>query len=558
MSIEQSQIESLLRNVHLFSLLDNRQITWVARQFDEKDLKPGARLILEGESSKRFLVVLQGELSVSHTLHQEESAQLKILVPGDFYGEEALIFNQSRPVIITAITFSRLFFLDRERFRRLIEEIPQVRTLLLRDIESRHLTSQQKFDWLNDDEVIYQVCRKHIAQLILVLIIPAVLCLLAIGSFIFGIFNFSNELMRNTSLIMGFLILLAGLGWGIWCWIDWGNDRYIITNQRVVWIEKVVWLYESRIEAPLNTITAVNVTVSYLGRLLGYGDVVVTTYVGKVPLRVVSNPYQMAALVEEYWHRSQTIDQRIQKDELQRAIDQITKPGEEIVSNESKAPSQVDAWTLKELTRWEKYFGNIFKMRFEQGNVITYRKHWLILLRKTFRPLLTGFVIIVGISLYTTLFASNTIRYLSPLVLILIGIALFGFVVIPWWLYNYVDWRNDIYQLTEESIFDIERKPFGTEVKKSASLKNVLSLEHERPGFLGYLFNVGTVTINVGDSKLLFSGVHEPTRIQQDIFNHMYMLRMKKDKDEIARERDRILSLLEIYHQETEDHNLGN
>jgi len=186
MSIEQSQIESLLRDVHLFRLLDDRQITWVARQFDEKDLKPGARLILEGESSKRFFVVLQGELSVSHTLHQEESAQLTILVPGDFYGEEILIFNQSRPVIITAITFTRLLFLDRERFGRLIEEFPQVKTSLLRLIESRHRTSQQKFDWLNDDEVIYQVCRKHIAQLLLVLILPAVLCLLAIGSFIFG------------------------------------------------------------------------------------------------------------------------------------------------------------------------------------------------------------------------------------------------------------------------------------------------------------------------------------------------------------------------------------
>jgi uncharacterized membrane protein YdbT with pleckstrin-like domain len=389
--------------------------------------------------------------------------------------------------------------------------------------------------------------------LVLLLLLPFFLFLLAITSLVFGIFNFSNLFIRNISLISGIFILLVSCGWGIWSWIDWGNDRYVITNQRVVWIEKVIWLYESRIEAPLNTITAVNVTASYWGRLLGYGDVNVTTYVGRVPLHVVGKPYQMAALVEEHWHRSQRSYQRTQRDELERAIDQIIKPKVEQLSRDSKPPSQVETWTFKELTPWEKYFGNIFNMRFEQGNVITYRKHWIVLVKKTIKPLLAGLVILLGISIYTTLFALNYIRYLSPVCVISTGITILLLVIFPWWLYNYIDWRNDIYQLSDESIFDIERKPFGTEVKKSASLGNILSLEHERPGFMGYLFNVGTVMINVGDSKLLFAGVHEPTRIQQDIFNRMHMLKMKKDKDEIVRERDRILSLLEIYHHDVEN-----
>jgi len=553
MSLEQSQIESLLNEIHIFSLLDDRQIAWVARQFSEKVLKPGARLIMEGESSERFFIVLQGEVSVSRKLAQGENIQLDILVPGDFFGEEALIFNRPRPATVTAITFTRLLFLDRERFERLVDEFPQVKSGLVSVIENRRFTGKHQFDWLNDDEVIYQVRRKHVAYLVLLLILPFFLCLIAVASFLFGIFNFSNVFIRNTSFILGALIFLAGLGWGIWGWIDWGNDRYIITSQRVVWIEQVIWLYESRIEAPLNTITAVNVTASYWGRLLGYGDVVVTTYVGRVPLRVVGNPNQMAALVEEHWHRSQRSYHRTQQDELERAINRIIKPVGEQLLRESKAPSQAETWTFKELTPWEKYFGNIFNMRFEQGNVITYRKHWIILIKKTLKPLITGLVIFLGSTIYTSLFALNYIRYLSPVCVISIGIALLSLVIFPWWLYNYVDWRNDIYQLTEESIFDIERKPFGTEVKKSASLGNILSLEHERPGFLGYLFNVGTVMINVGDSKLSFSGVHEPTRIQQDIFNRMHMLRMRKDKDEIVRERDRILSLLEIYHRDMEN-----
>ena len=70
--------------------------------------------------------------------------------------------------------------------------------------------------------------------------------------------------------------------WGIWNWIDWGNDYYIVTDQRVVWVEKVIWLYESRDEAPLTTILAVNTTSTFLGRWLHYGSVIVKTFTGEI------------------------------------------------------------------------------------------------------------------------------------------------------------------------------------------------------------------------------------------------------------------------------------
>ncbi len=133
------------------------------------------------------------------------------------------------------------------------------------------------------------------------------------------------------------------------------------------------------------------------------------------------------------------------------------------------------------------------------------------------------------------------------------------FIIFPWWLYNYADWRNDIYQLTDKNIFDIERKPLGTEVRKSGSLENILSLEHTRPGFLGYVFNVGNVIINFGDAKFDFVGVYEPARVQQDIFNRMHLLRIQQQKAEMDRERERVLSILNVYHNNvrgTENENL--
>jgi len=62
-----------------------------------------------------------------------------------------------------------------------------------------------------------------------------------ISLFIWGIFTGAT-----TPYAVGVLILIGILGWGVWNAIDWSNDYYIVTNQRVIWLEKVVGLYDSR------------------------------------------------------------------------------------------------------------------------------------------------------------------------------------------------------------------------------------------------------------------------------------------------------------------------
>jgi hypothetical protein len=107
--------------------------------------------------------------------------------------------------------------------------------------------------------------------------------------------------------------------------------------------------------------------------------------------------------------------------------------------------------------------------------------------------------------------------------------------------------------VTDKHIIDIERKPLGTEVKKAAPVENILSLEHERVGLFGYLLNYGLVTINVGETQFVFRNVHEPARIQQDIFNRIYALRREKEQIDASKQRKRFVDVLEVYHQNTEE-----
>jgi hypothetical protein len=264
-------------------------------------------------------------------------------------------------------------------------------------------------------------------------------------------------------------------------------------------------------------------------------------------------------MIEEYWHRAQ---RRLEEEESEAMEDAIRRQLGSVEEEETHFAQDTysegaQSPRVKTHGIWQNYFSNFLKMRFVDGNVITYRKFWLILIKKTWKPALFGMLAIALMLYFFYLFLIDPSRVPSPTLIFLGGSVLLVGVIFPWWAYLYIDWRNDVYQVTERYIFDIERKPLGTEIKKSAPLESILSLEHERQGFLGYLFNYGNVTINVGDAKFVFRGVDDPARAQQDVFNRMYALRRMKEKSDADRERERIAAALSMYHRNVADQEDG-
>jgi len=552
MAAELSKIVSLLKELYLFHSLQDAQLVYVARLFDIINKEEGENIYRQGDVGDYFYIILEGEVALSQLVNNVET-YFGSLVRGDFFGEESLISDLPRNETITTTTSTRLIRLDEKRLVELFAHFPQVKTSLERAIESRQFISKHHFDWLGQNELVYQVRRKHKAYLFISLFGPSLISLIGLIILSVGLAGLSNSTFSEAGMILGGILVACGLLWGVWRWIDWENDYYIVTNRRVVWIEQVMWLYKSRVEAPHTTILSVNITTSLIGRLVGYGDVIVRTFTGQINLRTIGDPYLMAALIEEYWDRARQELQRVEeseiRSEIRRRIFGDDEESDAIPLSPVLSPKPVE---FIEPTIWQKYFSNIFMMRFEEGITITFRKHWIILIKKSWKPLLTFIIFFAIISAYDIMYFTDRVSLLSPLYVQLIGFVIFGLIIFPWWFYNYIDWRNDIYQVTDANIFDIERKPLGTEVRKSASLENILSLEHERPGFFGFFFNVGNVIINVGDAQFIFVGIHEPTRAQQDIFDRMFILRQQKEKVEVLRERDRILGLLEVYHNKNE------
>ena len=121
---------------------------------------------------------------------------------------------------------------------------------------------------------------------------------------------------------------------------------------------------------------------------------------------------------------------------------------------------------------------------------------------------------------------------------------------IAWGTYRILDWQNDIYILTPESLIDTEKKPLGSEITKSAPLANVLSLENHKVGILGLLLNFGVVRINVGDTALDFENVANPVQVQQDIFARMEALKVRQEQGQVEDEKRRMTEWLRVYEQE--------
>ena len=558
MNVDQAQIYEIIRDLFLFSGLRDEQVAQIASLFATIRIEDGQILYSKGEAGHNFYIIYAGSVGETRLIAGEKE-ETAVLVPGDFFGEEALLFNRPHAATIQAQEPTTLLQLGSEQFDRLLREYPQVKSNLVRTAQTREIVRSQKFEWLRDDEVIYQIARKHEAVLAAVLIGPLVLLALSLVLVYYVAALGSGTVAWIAGLVVASLLGSGAVLWGIWNYIDWGNDYYIVTNQRAVWIEKVIWLYDSRDEAPLNTILSVNVTTNFWGRLLGFGNVIVRTYTGEIVFKHLGKPHQMADAVEEYWHRAQQRSEREEAEAMELAIrrhlglvEEEPKPKLPPIQ-EAPPPVQVPK---RKAGLWERYFANFLRMRIEEGNVITWRKYWTVLVGKTWLPTLSIFIVLVLTGAYSGLYFLNSIEFLSPRVVLPAGILL-TLLLLPWWFYNYVDWRNDIYQVTDKYIFDIERKPLGTEVKKSAPLENILSLEHKRVGFFGYLFNYGNVIINVGVAQFVFIGVHEPARVQQDVFNHMYALRRNKEEAEAAVERERIAEALTMYHRNIQDSQQG-
>jgi hypothetical protein len=188
-------------------------------------------------------------------------------------------------------------------------------------------------------------------------------------------------------------------------------------------------------------------------------------------------------------------------------------------------------------------FAHFLKIRFEDSNVVTYRKHWFILVRNTFKQFVLTVLLLSAPVLWANLFGQwLPVSGMSLWLLFLL-------IVLAWWLYDYVDWANDVYKVTPDQIIDIYKKPIGKELRKSAPLDSIMSTSYERRGILGLILNYGVVKIKVGAEVFDFVDVFDPPQVEQDIIRRLGVRKQKKSEADKVAEAEKMGAWLANYYE---------
>jgi len=508
-------------------------------------------------------LIYNGNVRITRKQDKKE-IQLALLVKNDYFGEMALVANRRRSATVVALADTTLLVLSRANFEKLYQRSSHIKNNLSIAIRSRQLARSLTFKWLRPDEVIYFLARKH-PIILWEKLIPPTLALLVPAGLVYIWLYVINFMI--VGLAAGFA-LVAIILYMFWLWVDWGNDYYIVTNQRVVWLEKVVGIYDSRQESPLGTILSVGLEVGQLGKIMDYGNVIVRTFVGKIPFNHVHHPNHAAKMIEEYWNRTKEHAQGMEKEAMKNAIRKrlglpMPKQGPGFgqpaaLPKSSAPPPKISSGMAAVL----KFLGaNTLKLRYETGDSVIYRKHWVVLV-------IQAWISVVGVVGTLLLFIGRLIQLAflpnEAFVSFQNGFAIdawtlaFLIAFVPfaiWFGYEVMDWSNDKFEVTNDQIIDIDRKPFGTETRNAAPLENILGTVYERKGIIGNLFNFGTVYITVGGNKLAFEDVMDPATVQSDIDRRRMERTAKKNEGAVAAERERMAEWLATYHRAAKDFN---
>ena len=108
-----------LKKVPLFSTLDNMELVEVGKKIHTRKVEAGTFIIQQGEIGGSFFIIKSGTATVFLKYNDEEKFLGRFL-PGDSFGEIALIDNGPRSAAVRAETEVEVLEIKQEDFQELI------------------------------------------------------------------------------------------------------------------------------------------------------------------------------------------------------------------------------------------------------------------------------------------------------------------------------------------------------------------------------------------------------------------------------------------------------
>ncbi len=126
-----------IRNVPIFSDLDDTALAKIVRVGVRKRYKKGGMILQEEETGAALFVIISGKVKIVRTNDEGQEVILSILGESDFFGEMSILDGMARSASAVALSKAELFMIHQQDFMKLLREVPAVTIALLREIALR-------------------------------------------------------------------------------------------------------------------------------------------------------------------------------------------------------------------------------------------------------------------------------------------------------------------------------------------------------------------------------------------------------------------------------------
>jgi CRP-like cAMP-binding protein/membrane protein YdbS with pleckstrin-like domain len=531
-----------LEQIHLFAKLSRKERRMVADLFKPHEYQTEREIFVQGQPGCEAYYVKSGKLRISRVDPQGILQEVTELGPGDFVGETSLLVGEPHDASVEVVRTAIVLSLDKDDFDALVREQPSIlRGLQMRPevTERRHAA---RLPCQFPDETIIVCLHKHDVILQQQLALPVLVLVIGLIAFIYGLVSGTLWI-----LLASVILLLPPLPF-IWYRIaDYRNDYYVVTNKRVLQQERTPFGRENSGEASLLDIQDIQtVKGGQLAQLLNFGDLIVDTAARRqlVVFRQIPDPEGIKNLIFEQRGRAQAWARAEERTAIRDAMQTrfgLQDPPVRVAPPPS--PSQDRGFRLFEWLRTGA--GVLPPLRHEEGDTITWRKHWIALIQ----PILPPSGLIVGGTILAMAIAYVSSAINISLTAILVGYGAFLIIPVIWLVWQFADWQNDTYIITATHIIDIEKRPFfGREERREADLERVQNIAVSIPGLLARLLNFGSVEIETaGEEPFTFDLVRDPNGVRAEISRRVDARRRQALQETAQRRRDELLEWFSVY-----------
>ncbi len=546
------QIVAHLTRISLFSELTDEQgeveLYRVAKIVNEATLEAGEWLFGQGQNSDRLYYILEGSLHLTRFDASGVKHDIGLREANSVIGVTGLLVGDFHDVTAEAVTPVRFLYIMRDEFMELYDAHSRLRHHLnVRPDVARRL-HLPKFPWMRKDEWPVFVVQRHYARLIRKAAPPLVL--FAILMIFFPMLLTSGTSTGQIAALIMAIPLIGLVALAGWHYLNWRDDYFVLTTQRVVHIEKVVFLREHFEESSLENVEDIyEVRAGLLSNLMNYGNLVLQTAgeTVEIDMDYVSNPVYLSEMISREIERSRVRDVLRAQGAIRDVLSDRLRIKESPHPEPLPAPPEAEKPTLVQVV-----FGGLRDYFFPpswtvspDGSTVVWRRFWFpgfLHYLRVFIPLLLltfggGYFLLMnwGIPSTVWLFAGWLVLEVALLVVLL------------WYV---EDWRNDYFQLTSNRLILVKRKPLLVqESRREAPLDRIQNISFDVPGILGQLLHYGHVTLETAGTmgKFELRYLRYPQRVQSEISKRQREYNQRQKKAEAERRREELLSWFSMY-----------